>query len=1446
MSTNYSEQIFQSIDTIISQRLNEVSFDKTEICEVVSQDKNDKRKYLVSNGSLKYEAYSDDENRSYLNNQKVYVRITNGNYSLRKIITGSYAADETNENLYVNPFNHLVISEQHHCIMESNKLSATAYLDNTKDEDSYIINDLTFYQSGFDNFTYIGLDFSMSTGFGGTTGEFLIIIDLLDNNGVSLLTDKELGLVTLSSKQLYGNPYYLNDKLRFQHLFNFPIGNFSDLTQVKKIKITLVTKGNFNYRDNNSEITEDDLSKVILNDLILYFGFKSSIEKMSKNDVKLVLDNTELLEYTTIDDKKQMSIDWRDLETNAIYNETSNMQYPKFGKYNIYWLQYSESIGYTKHLETTPEDEREEGIEYIDIVESGTYWKTIKCIDATLAEAYTYILSPSPDWKKEQIKVIIKNTETNDYIESNGLTFINTKFRMETGSNAGKQDTLKLTLAEGDDGIYNNYGIDNKLLHKEISSHTVTVDYIDNTEWNKYLQKVIWRIPAKASMIKMTELQYDETTEQYIEQIKDGWVLSEDEKYYEYKNDSDAKTISFDLSDQYGYGKTNNTISCHIIRYKSKDSNVITDEYQGSINLWFGTQGTAGSGYAFNIYPNHPYGLTNSTPIVFTAKLENNSGEPMPLESTNIKWYYMYGDQIIQEYDEDEKRYIPMGQGQSFIVNLEDDRVDSSKYDYHYLILVAELSDWTDITGNAIDLKAYYPIPIALENNCYISGPSRIIYNYSGSSPNYDESPYILYDSEHNEINVAKWEIRFPGWDDTKKEDTVDKFKYFNSDGTKTAYWENYPELKIADTGEYYLQVLSNIQTNVKPCGVFAYDASNNILWSQPLLILRNEYAFNLLNAWDGNLKIDEDGNTILSQLIGAGVKNEDNSFSGILMGAVGKQAAAATTGIYGLSNGALRFKADEKGDFYVGTGDDNEIDFKSGNLNIAAKNFTLKINNDQNEIQLYLSNKVNSKNAWLQFKDKVYFYNNGAATIGGWSILSDWIQSADIHHEPGEEEASDSHDGVALGRKSTGYALLARKWQQKIDGTWEHIDVTSLKHNGDFFCRSGTIGGWAIEQDYLGHQGASNETVFLSYTGMKPDNTLAEDEDKAFYLFIKDKFGVDTDGSMYATGGKLGTWTLDVNVIKSGRIGEDNSAFMCTGTDGFFKIGGHKGKGWVFGAGEHFGVTNNGELYATQLYATGGKIANWNISGDILYTGDNFLKGGDGVAIIRPTKTGSSGAGTDVIICRDGGKDIFRVNSDGTLLATKATITGTINAGSILGSGFKIVNNGGAANGPGLEIGSRSAGQSWVALEKEYLNAGYRGDTAESARWYAVVFAANEWDNGSDKRLKNSINDFNEKHENFFNNLHPVTFKYNNGRSGRTHSGFIAQEVVASLEESGLSTMDFAAPCLLNYNTDHEGYWWLRRDQFIALNTWQIQKLKARVTELENEIKEIKQQYEI
>lgn len=71
---------------------------------------------------------------------------------------------------------------------------------------------------------------------------------------------------------------------------------------------------------------------------------------------------------------------------------------------------------------------------------------------------------------------------------------------------------------------------------------------------------------------------------------------------------------------------------------------------------------------------------------------------------------------------------------------------------------------------------------------------------------------------------------------------------------------------------------------------------------------------------------------------------------------------------------------------------------------------------------------------------------------------------------------------------------------------------------------------------------------------------------------------------------------------------------------------------------------------------------------------------------------------------------------------------------------------------------------------------------------------------------------------------------------------GYIAQDILKTLNEFGL---DDSAIVWQDF-TRKPNYYQVIKEEFIALNTWQIQKLKTRVTELENEIKEIKQRYEI
>lgn len=133
------------------------------------------------------------------------------------------------------------------------------------------------------------------------------------------------------------------------------------------------------------------------------------------------------------------------------------------------------------------------------------------------------------------------------------------------------------------------------------------------------------------------------------------------------------------------------------------------------------------------------------------------------------------------------------------------------------------------------------------------------------------------------------------------------------------------------------------------------------------------------------------------------------------------------------------------------------------------------------------------------------------------------------------------------------------------------------------------------------------------------------------------------------------------------------------------------------------------------------------------------------------------------------------------------------------------------------------------------------------------TVFADTGEINTSDRRKKNSIDYDMESYEKFFCLLKPTRYRMNNGRSGRFHVGFIAQDIEAALAEAGLESTDFAgfikSPIyegeLANGEADEStpicdyGYA-LRYQEFIALNTHMIQRLLARVEELERRVAEL------
>lgn len=81
------------------------------------------------------------------------------------------------------------------------------------------------------------------------------------------------------------------------------------------------------------------------------------------------------------------------------------------------------------------------------------------------------------------------------------------------------------------------------------------------------------------------------------------------------------------------------------------------------------------------------------------------------------------------------------------------------------------------------------------------------------------------------------------------------------------------------------------------------------------------------------------------------------------------------------------------------------------------------------------------------------------------------------------------------------------------------------------------------------------------------------------------------------------------------------------------------------------------------------------------------------------------------------------------------------------------------------------------------------------SCRW-GNIYSTNATISTSDRNLKKDIQPLTDKHLKFFTMLQPVSFKFIDGTSNRTHIGFISQDVEEAMNACGLSDLDFAGFC--------------------------------------------------
>lgn len=235
--------------------------------------------------------------------------------------------------------------------------------------------------------------------------------------------------------------------------------------------------------------------------------------------------------------------------------------------------------------------------------------------------------------------------------------------------------------------------------------------------------------------------------------------------------------------------------------------------------------------------------------------------------------------------------------------------------------------------------------------------------------------------------------------------------------------------------------------------------------------------------------------------------------------------------------------------------------------------------------------------------------------------------------------------------------------------------------------------------------------------------------------------------------------------------------------------------------------------------------ISSLKESGQTIINADNITTG----TIKALTISGCNIMGSAVAFTNDSGGWNTIINSAGWWMIGKNPATGEENA---LDTPAYFMDTSGKQS---MYVG----GLLRFRNEAEFFTGAYASGSgayySQRARWYNVALMANST---SDIRYKNDIKylDDEENMEELFNSLSPAAFYYNKGTGyieTQRHLGFIAQDIEKAIANSGI-TNDMAL-----FDHEDEKKLGVDKQELIALCVWQIQKLKARLYELEKKQEE-------
>lgn len=361
---------------------------------------------------------------------------------------------------------------------------------------------------------------------------------------------------------------------------------------------------------------------------------------------------------------------------------------------------------------------------------------------------------------------------------------------------------------------------------------------------------------------------------------------------------------------------------------------------------------------------------------------------------------------------------------------------------------------------------------------------------------------------------------------------------------------------------------------------------------TKPIIMTLNRYGLSNINGWDGNkLYIDnqhgENSQYLLAPQLGAGMKEEDNTFTGVVMGIrdfEAKDKAKGQVGLFGYSHGLQSYFLNAKdGSVIMGKAGGGQI--------IVDPNATI----EENPVGLLYSYNYqkpsnygedgkpkNYSDTWSQEEGMLidlttprirfgsgnfevnkngHITAKGGGTIAGQNITDTYLEknqlyidSGTVHPKVGETPAytsygiySNNHDQLA--KTNAGFYL-------SNDGL--SIGNTIRITPGD----NGEVLVGRVTSDNKQTISGDGSKAYIAYGGTTQSEATGSDDTTAkVYLgtdgiSIGKRFSISPSGVIKAYRGEIGGWTIGNNSLSAGDIEISASGSISTGGDGEFTSG--------------------------------------------------------------------------------------------------------------------------------------------------------------------------------------------------------------------------------------------------------------------------------------------------